>query len=91
MTKKIFASRALMIMGIIFILGIALIFISTSLGQNAGANAIESQGGVMSTSDYERIINMTMIKYLITGSLLSVIGGSGTLISGYVYYKQLED
>jgi|GEM_PF-884567 hypothetical protein len=87
--KKKFVSGAMIIMIIIFIVGVALIFNSSGIGEKAGNVALHSQGGTMDTSSFQRIINTTTTNFQIVGTILSLIGGFGVLISGYALYKEL--
>lgn len=56
-----------------------------------GDMAIRSNGGIMGTSQYERIIESTTSNFKITGVILSCVGGFGILISGYALYRELDN
>lgn len=88
--KKKFAKNSLISMVIVLILGFILIFSSGSIGQKKGDNAVASNGGMMDTSQYERVIESTTNNLRTTGLILSLIGGVGFLISGYALYKELD-
>ena len=88
--KKNFAKNSLISMAIVLILGFILIFSSGSIGQNKGDRAVVSNGGIMDTSEYIRIIETTTSNFRTTGLILSLIGGFGFLISGYALYKELD-
>ncbi|MDP4089944.1 MAG: hypothetical protein Q8930_11825 [Bacillota bacterium] len=87
--KKKMVKTSLCVMAITFVIGIALILSSVSIGQKAGDNAMQRNGGVMDTSQYERIINTNTSNYQIIGGVLSLMGGFGILLSGYALYKEL--
>lgn len=74
-----------------FIIGMILIFLSTSIGQKMGYNAIEANGGGMETSQYEIIIKSNIGNFRTGGFVLSFIGGLGILMSGYNLYKNMEE
>lgn len=60
-----------------------------SIGQKMGSDAINARGGSMDTSSYERIIDTNTSNYRTVGLVLSLVGGFGTLLSGYALYKEL--
>lgn len=80
--KKKFVKNSLISMAIILILGFVLTLSSGIIGQNKGDRAITSNGGIMDTSQYVRIIETTTSNFRTTGLILSLIGGFGFLISG---------
>lgn len=87
--KKKFVLRALIVMSMLLIIGIILIFSSGVVGENVGSAAIQSNGGSMDTESYQRIVNTTTVNFQITGSILSIVGGFGVLLSGNALYKEL--
>ncbi len=89
--KKKIACITLIIAAVVFIIGIIMIFSSTNIGRNAGHDAIHANGGSMSTSQYERIIESTTANYRTAGVILSLFGGMGVLISGIGVYKELDN
>jgi len=87
MSKKI-VKAFLILMCLLFIIGLVLIFSSTSAGQNAGTQAIQNGGGSMDTWAYQRIIESTTNSYRTGGLVISLVGGFGILLSGYALFKE---
>ena len=87
--KKKAATISLLLMIALFIIGLDLLFTSTSIGQNAGSQAIRNNGGSMDTASYEYIINSTATNYRTGGMVISLVGGFGMLLSGFFIYKEL--
>ena len=89
--KKLFLKRALVITVISFFIGLSIVLSAQSLATKWGTKVVE-QGGLytISTSDPE-VIETKTIALVIAGSLISITGGAGLLMSGYSWYKQLED
>lgn len=88
--KMKFVKNSIISMGIAIVIGFILIFSSGSIGQKRGDWAITANGGSMDTSQYERIIEATTSNLRTVGIILSLIGGTGFLISGYTLYKELD-
>ena len=61
--KKKFVNRVLVAMGTMFIVGLILIFSSSSMGRMAGESAIQNNGGSMDTDQFERVMNETTTSY----------------------------
>ncbi|MCT4686841.1 hypothetical protein [Vallitalea sp.] len=89
-TKFRMAKKSLKVMAVLFAIGIILILFSGSIGESMGEKAIQSCGGCMDTSSYERIIDTNTSNFRIVGLVLSLVGGFGTLLSGYAVYKELN-
>lgn len=81
-TEKIY----LIIMGIVFVIGIILILSSVSIGRNIASDILTKEGG-MSTEEYKLIIRSYIESWRICGVVVSLLGGAGTLFSGYILYK----
>lgn len=88
--KKIIAKRSLIGMGASFIIGMILIFSSPTIGQKIGYHALTSGGGMMNTSEYEMVIKSNTDSFRVGGLVLSLIGGLGSLASGYVLYNEID-
>jgi hypothetical protein len=87
--KKKIAKRALYVMVVMLIIGLALILSSTSIGDRIGYNAIQRHGGSMGTSEYERIVDTNTSNFRTVGLILSLVGGFGLLLSGFALYNEL--
>ncbi len=88
--KKKIAIITLIIMVLLFIVGLRFIFSAYAFGQNKGYKAIENNySGTIDTKEYERMIDNTASSYRIGGLAISLIGGSGLLLSGYVFYREI--
>lgn len=75
-------------MCIVFIVGLALIFSATSIGENAENSYRVSQGSYLE-SNAQRIGNSTTLSFQLGGLVISLVGGFGILFSGYVLYKEI--
>lgn len=89
--KNKFLIGSLKCMVISFIIGMILIFLSTSIGLKMGYDAIQASGGGMETSQYEIIVKSNIDNFRTGGFVFSFIGGLGILMSGYTLYKNIED
>lgn len=87
--KENIAKNVLLVMIISFIIGLTLIFLSTSIGNSFGQSVIEARGGAIDTSEYERIINSNTESFRTGGAVLSLVSGLGLLLSGYVVYNEI--
>lgn len=87
--KKLIVKRALCVMVVMFFIGLTLIISSTTIGSKIGHNAIQRNGGSMDTSRYERIIDNSTSNFRTVGLVLSLVGGFGSLLSGYALYNEL--
>lgn len=91
MTKRKIAKQALTYTAVIMVIGLVLILTSGWLGDYMGSNALQNQGGVMDTSEYERIMQNTTENVRSIGFIVSIISGIGLVMSGYALYNQLDD
>ncbi|MDF2521414.1 MAG: hypothetical protein K0R84_2042 [Clostridia bacterium] len=87
--KKNFALTSLIVMLILFLVGLIILFSSTSIGENAGGKAIRAHGGSMDTNSYNYIMNSTTENFRTGGMVIAFVGGLGVLISGYGFYKEI--
>ncbi|MDR0929527.1 MAG: hypothetical protein LBM74_07425 [Oscillospiraceae bacterium] len=87
--KKKVATGALAAMGMLFIIGLVLIFSAPGIGQGAGDAALRANGGGMDTSQYVRIIDGSVQSCRLGGLVMALVGGCGLLISGSALYKEL--
>jgi len=88
--KKKAAITALVLMCAIFVVGLVFIFTAPAIGQNAGQGEIIRGGGFIDTHRYERTINSVTIAFTVGGTVLSLVGGTGILISGCVVLRELD-
>lgn len=88
--KKKIATNSLIVTGIVFVIGLILIFSSSDIGQSKGTKAITENGGVMNTNEYDRIIEDSTTSYRTGGLVISLVGGFGVLISGYSLYSEID-
>ncbi|QUI20793.1 hypothetical protein HZI73_00030 [Vallitalea pronyensis] len=89
MSKLKMARRSLIVMTTAFIIGIILIFSSAPIGKNIGtATTYTGPNSSVSTIDPD-MVNATTINYRVVGTLISLVGGVGILLSGYAIYKEL--
>lgn len=65
---------------LLFVLGVALVLSSTSIGLSAAQTAIHSNGGSMDSMQYEFIITSTTQNYQIVGGALALLSGLGALL-----------
>ena len=91
MTKQKIAKQALTYNAVIMVIGLVLILTSGWLGEYMGSNALQNQGGVMDTSEYERIMQNTTQNVRSVGFIVSIISGIGLVMSGYALYNQMDD
>lgn len=86
--KKEIVKIAFVVMCLMFVIGIIFIFSASSIGRNAGNKAIIQNGGQMDTNQFQKIIDETTISYQMGGFVISLVGGIGLLLSGYVLYRE---
>jgi hypothetical protein len=65
---------------LLFVLGVALVLSSTSIGLSAAQTAIQNNGGSMDTMQFEFIITSTTQNYQIVGGALALLAGLGALL-----------
>lgn len=87
--KKNYVMISLVIMIVLFVGGLVMLFNSTNLGQEAGHQAIQANGGSMDTQRYYDIMNSTAENYRTGGMVISLIGGFGVLLGGLGLYKEI--
>lgn len=88
MSKLKMAKTSLIVMTTVFIIGIVLIFSSASIGKSIGTTTYTGRNSSVSTVDSD-MVNATTINYRVVGTLVSLVGGVGVLLSGYAIYKEL--
>ncbi|MDD4239224.1 MAG: hypothetical protein PHT62_11830 [Desulfotomaculaceae bacterium] len=69
------------IFGAIFVLGLIILINSVNLGSHETTNIIKANGGSMDTNKYLIYLEQSIIKFRFAGSILSMLGGLGVLIS----------
>lgn len=67
--------------GAIFVIGLIILMNSISLGNNEVSNIMKANGGGMDTNTYLVYLEQAIIKYRFIGSILSLLGGLGVLIT----------
>jgi len=87
--KKNFLRISASIMGVFFVVGLALIFSASSIGLNAGDNFARQGAGFVDHPKYAHIVNGTTTAFQMSGLVISLVGGFGLLISGYGLYKEV--
>lgn len=87
--KKKYVLTSLIIMVGLFIGGLVILFSSTDMGQNEGHRVIQANGGFMDTQQYNNVINSATENYRTAGMVISLVGGLGSLLSGYGVYKEI--
>lgn len=75
---------------VLFIVGVILILCAPGIGEGIG-ESILSKSGSMDTQRFYMIIEAYTSSFRTVGVVLSLIGGLGTLLSGYVLYKENKD
>lgn len=75
---------------IIFIVGLILIFSSVSIGRSIALDVLTKSGG-MDTSKYQLVIKSYIESYRSCGIVISLLGGLGTLGSGYILYNKTNE
>ncbi|MFT5876051.1 MAG: hypothetical protein ACI8WT_005054 [Clostridium sp.] len=71
----------LLIFGVVFVIGIIILMSSIKLGDNELSNIMKTNGGSMDTNKYLIYLEQSIINYRIIGSILSLLGGLGVLIT----------
>lgn len=87
--KERFVKWSLIIMIIMIIVGFVLILFSSLIGHKIGSDTVKQGGGVIVTTRDPISIEANTNNLRIVGSILSLIGGFGILLSGFVLYKEL--
>ena len=71
----------LLIFGVVFVVGIIILIRSINLADNEITNIMNAHGGSMDTNMYIIYLEQSIINYRTLGSILSILGGLGLLIS----------
>lgn len=69
------------IFGVIFVIGIIILMNSVGYGSHEMSNIMKANGGSMDTNTYLIYLEQSIIKYRFVGSILSILGGIGVLIT----------
>ena len=86
--KKSNSKTILGVLVAVFILGLVLTLLSTSIGISAARAALMNNNGSMDTMMYEYIMSNTALSYSIVGAILALISGVGALLAGFANYKK---
>lgn len=89
--KKLILKRALIVTIVSFFVGLLIILSAQPLATKWGTQVVEQGGGFTVYSSEPEAIEAMTLSLVIVGSLISITGGAGLLISGYLWYKQLGD
>ncbi|HSQ87232.1 hypothetical protein [Romboutsia sp.] len=84
------AKRYLVVMAIIFIIGLILTLSSVSIGRSIALDILIENGG-MDTAEYQLIIKSYIESLRACGVVTSLLGGLGTLLSGYTLYNNTNE
>jgi hypothetical protein len=80
-SKIIGLTGKILIFGAVFVIGIIILLSSINLADIEMSNIMKAHGGSMDTNKYIIYLEQSVIKYRVMGSILSVLGGLGVLIS----------
>lgn len=69
------------IFGAIFIIGLIILMNSINFGNNEVSNILKANGGSMSGDKYLIYLEQSIEKYKFVGSILSMLGGIGVIIT----------
>lgn len=69
------------IFGAIFILGLIILMNSINFGNHEVSNIMKINGGSMDSNTYLIYLEQSITKYRYVGSILSILGGLGVLIT----------
>lgn len=86
--KKNFLILILIIMFLLFLIGIILILSSVSIGKDVATTMLMQDGGFRSYTTDPNTLRIVVVNCQIVGSILSVFGGAGIILSGYELYKK---
>ena len=93
MFKKIpkFGMLIQCITGILFAGGLFMIFNAAPLGSASATNyLITVHGGSMDSSQFLVILETGINSYIVSGFLISLLGGAGLIITSYIIYRKME-
>ena len=86
--KKLNSKTILGILVAVFVLGLVLTLLSTSIGISAARTALMNNNGSMDTMMYEYIMSNTALSISIIGAILALISGVGALLAGVAAYQK---
>jgi len=86
--QKHASKTVFLVLVVVFILGLVLTLLSTSIGISAARAALMNNNGSMDTMIYEYIMSNTALSYSIVGAILALISGVGALFTGFATYKK---
>jgi len=86
--QKHASKTVFLVLVVVFILGLVLTLLSTSIGISAARAALMNNNGSMDTMMYEYIMSNTALSYSIVGAILALISGFGALLAGFATYKK---
>jgi hypothetical protein len=70
-----------MIFGVVLVIGLIILMNSINLGNHEMSNIMNANGGSMDSNKYMIYLEQSIINYRFAGSILSILGGLGLLIS----------
>lgn len=85
--KKLYAG-ILVVLVLLFVLGLALVLASTSIGLSAAHAEVVKNGGSLDSAMYQYIMTNTAENYRIVGAIIALISGLGVLFAGVADYRQ---
>lgn len=86
--SKMNVGAIIVIFVLLFVLGVALVLSSTSIGLSAANTEIQKYGGSMDTMQFEFIITSTTQNYQIVGGAIALLSGLGALIGMNQVFKR---
>lgn len=86
--QKHSSKTVFLVLVVVFILGLVLTLLSTSIGISAARAALMNNNGSMDTMMYEYIMSNTALSYSIVGAILALISGVGALLAGVAAYQK---
>lgn len=69
------------IFGAVFVIGLIILMNSINLSSHEISNIMKANGGSMDTNKYLIYLEQSIIKYRFAGSILSILGGLGVLLT----------
>lgn len=86
--RKRFVRLSLIIMIIMILAGLILILFSNTIGRIIGTDYVQ-EGNLVTITENPVFVEANTCNLRIVGSILSLIGGFGMLLSGFALYKEL--
>ncbi len=86
--RKRFVRLSLIIMIVMILVGLILILFSNTIGRIIGTDYVQ-EGNLVTTTEDPAVVEANTCNLRIVGSILSLIGGFGMLMSGFALYKEL--